>query len=89
MGAQDVHKGTDQREHKGANYAQIIHKEVKKAFRKHSHKCKKRRMNDSESDSDFDYSSWSHGSDSTGEWDMCKKRKLNVSVNDYAYPRPN
>ena len=20
---------------------------------------------------------------------MCKKRKLNVSVNDYTYPRPN
>ena len=45
------------REHEGANYAQMIHKEVKKAFRKQSHKCKKRCTNDSESDSDSDYSS--------------------------------
>ena len=36
---------------------QIIHKEVKKAFRKQSHKYKKRPANDSESDSDSDYSS--------------------------------
>ena len=39
-----------------------------------------------ESDSDSDYSSWSHGSDSTGELIMCKKHKLNVTVNDYTYP---
>ena len=42
------------REREGANYAQIICKEVKKAFRKQSHKRKKRRVNDSESDSDSD-----------------------------------
>jgi hypothetical protein len=47
---------SNQREHEGANFAQIIHKEVKKAFRKQSHKRKKRCMNDSESDSDSDYS---------------------------------
>ena len=45
------------REHEGANYAQIICKEVKKAFHKQSNRCKKRRVNDSESDSDSDYSS--------------------------------
>lgn len=45
------------RDCEGANYAQIIRKEVKKAFRKQSHKCKKRRANDSESDSDSDFSS--------------------------------
>jgi hypothetical protein len=44
------------RDREGANYAQIIRKEVKKAFRKQSHKRKKRRANDSESDSDSDYS---------------------------------
>jgi hypothetical protein len=47
---------SNQREREGANYAQIIHDEVKKAFRKHSHKCKKCHANDSESDSDSDYS---------------------------------
>jgi hypothetical protein len=47
---------SNQRECLGANYAQIICKEVKKAFRKHSHKHKKHRVNDSESDSDSDYS---------------------------------
>ena len=78
-----------ERECKGANFSQIIHKEVKKAFRKQSHKCKKWHANDSESDSDSDYSSWSHGSDSTGELIICKKCKLNVSVNDNTYPSPN
>jgi hypothetical protein len=48
---------SNQRERKGANFAQIICKEVKKAFHKHSHKCKERRTNNSESDSDSDYSS--------------------------------
>ena len=46
-----------QREREGANFAQIIRKEVKKAFRKQSNKRKKRRAQDSESDSDSDYSS--------------------------------
>ena len=46
-----------QREREGANFAQIIRKEVKKVFRKQSHKCKKCRANNSESDSDSDYSS--------------------------------
>ena len=45
------------RELKGANYAQIIYKEVKKAYRKQSHKHKKHCANDSESDSNSDYSS--------------------------------
>ena len=27
-----------------------------------------------------------NGSDSTGELDMCKKHKLNVTVKDYTYP---
>jgi hypothetical protein len=46
---------SNQRECKGANFAQIIRKEVKKAFHKQSHKHKKHRTNDSESDSDSDY----------------------------------
>ena len=50
------HRSKDnQRE--GANFAQLIRKEVKKAFRKQSHKHKKRRSNDSDSDCDSDYSS--------------------------------
>ena len=48
---------SNQRECEGTNIAQIIRKEVKKAFRKQSHKHKKRRANDSESDSNSDYSS--------------------------------
>ena len=40
----------------GANFAQLIRKEVKKAFRKQSHTRKKRHGNDSDSDSDSDYS---------------------------------
>ena len=43
---------SSQRERKGANYAQIICKEVKKAFGKDSSKRKKCHANDSESDSD-------------------------------------
>jgi hypothetical protein len=64
MGVQEAHKGTEIlietvqiRECKGANFAKIIRKEVKKAFCKQSHKRKKRRANESESDSDLDYSS--------------------------------
>ena len=76
------HRSKDnQRE--GANFAQLIRKEVKKAFRKQSHKHKKRRSNDSDSDCDSDYSSWSHGSDSTGELVQCKKRKINDSIDEY------
>ncbi len=45
------------RECEGANYAQLICKEVKKAFRKQSHKHKKHHVNNSESDSSSDYSS--------------------------------
>jgi hypothetical protein len=44
-------------ERKGANFAQIICKEVKKVLRKQSHKRKKNHANDSDSDSDSDYSS--------------------------------
>ena len=47
---------SNQRECKGANFAQIICKEVKKAFHKQSSKCKKRCANDLESDSDSNYS---------------------------------
>ena len=43
-------------QHQGANFAQLIRKEVKKAFRKQSHKRKKCHGNDSDSDSDSDYS---------------------------------
>ena len=71
----------------GANYAQLIRKEVKKAFRKQSHKRKKRHGNDSDSDSDSDYSSWRRGSDSTGEPVQYRKRKLNDSVNECTNPR--
>jgi hypothetical protein len=53
------------------------------------HKSKKRHANDSESDSDSDYRSLRHGSESTGQLYMCKKRKLNISVNDYTYPSPS
>ena len=48
---------SNQREREVYNFAQIICKEVQKAFHKQSNKCKKRRTNDSESDSDSDYSS--------------------------------
>ena len=48
---------SNQRECEGAHFAQIIYKEVKKAFHKQSHKRKKHRTNDSESDSNSDYSS--------------------------------
>jgi hypothetical protein len=47
---------SNQRACEGANFAQIVHKEVKKAFRKQSHKRKKHHANDSESDSDSDCS---------------------------------
>ena len=54
-GHMDKHH-SNQREHEGANFAQIICKEVKKVFHKQSHKHKKHHANDSESDSDSDYS---------------------------------
>jgi hypothetical protein len=41
----------------GASFVQIFLEELKKAFRKHSYKCKTHRTNDSESDDDSDYSS--------------------------------
>jgi hypothetical protein len=46
----DKHR-SNQRECEGANFAQIIRMEVKKAFCKQSHKCKNCLANDSESDS--------------------------------------
>jgi len=49
------HAGSSQREHEGVNYAQLDQKEVKKAFRKHSSKLKKRHTDDSESDRDSNY----------------------------------
>jgi hypothetical protein len=48
---------SNQRECEGANYVQIICKEVKKSFREHSQKLKKRHANNSESDSNSGYSS--------------------------------
>ena len=65
MGAQEVHEEMDmliktvqiRANTKGANFAQIFCKEVKKAFRKQSHKCKKHHTNYSESDSNSDYCS--------------------------------
>jgi hypothetical protein len=48
---------SNQREHKVANFAQIICKEVNKSFCKQLHKHKKHCMTDSESNSDSDYSS--------------------------------
>ena len=59
---------------KGANFVQIFHAKLKKAFCKHSHKCKKRCANELESNDDSDYSSWSRRSNSTGELDTSKKR---------------
>jgi hypothetical protein len=55
---------------------------VKKAFCKKLHKHNKSHTNDSESDSKSDCL-WSGRSDSMGKLHMCKKRKLNVSVNNY------
>ena len=49
------HSNTRDRE--GAKYAQIICKEVKKAFQMQSHKCKKRHAKDSDIGSNSDYSS--------------------------------
>jgi hypothetical protein len=89
MNRHDDKNHSNQREREGANYAQIIHKEVKKAFRMQSHNRKKHHGNDSDSNSDSYYNLWSHRSDNTGELHMCKKRKLNVSVNDYTYPNPS
>ena len=57
MNGHDDKNRSNQREREGANYAQIIHKEVKKAFCVLSHNRKKHHGNDSESDSDSDYRS--------------------------------
>jgi len=40
----------------GANFAQVVRKELKKALRKRASKRKKRREENSDSDSDSDYS---------------------------------
>eukprot|EP00804_Cyclotella_cryptica_P008522 CCRYP_007527-RA/>CCRYP_007527-RA protein AED:0.46 eAED:0.46 QI:0/-1/0/1/-1/1/1/128/120 len=55
-GAQ-VSPNSKERKPEGANFAQIVRAELKKALRKKSGKRKKRRANDSESDSDSDESS--------------------------------
>jgi hypothetical protein len=65
MGVQEAHKRnsrtdknhSNQREHEGANFAQIICNEVKKAFSKQSYKHKKHHANDSECASVSNYSS--------------------------------
>eukprot|EP00804_Cyclotella_cryptica_P029201 CCRYP_005341-RB/>CCRYP_005341-RB protein AED:0.20 eAED:0.20 QI:0/0/0/1/0/0/3/3948/361 len=49
--------GSKERKPEGANFAQIVRAELKKALRKKSSKHRKRRANDSESDSDSDESS--------------------------------
>eukprot|EP00804_Cyclotella_cryptica_P011053 CCRYP_013527-RA/>CCRYP_013527-RA protein AED:0.16 eAED:0.16 QI:0/-1/0/1/-1/1/1/0/84 len=48
---------SNERKPEGANFAQIVRAELKKALRKKSSKCKKRHANDSDSDSDSDESS--------------------------------
>ena len=60
--------------------------ELKKEFCKNSHKHKKHCANDLESNDDSDYGTQSHGSDSTGELDTCKKCKENDLVQNYTYP---
>jgi hypothetical protein len=55
-GPTDRHR-SNHREHEGANFAQILRKEVKRAFHKESNERKKPRAQDLESDSDSDYSS--------------------------------
>ena len=63
MGVQEAQRSghadkncSNQRERKGANFAQIICKEVKEAFCKQSHKRTKPCASDSESDSNSNYS---------------------------------
>ena len=38
----------------GANFAQLVRAEIKKAFHKHAHKYKKHHARDADSDSDSD-----------------------------------
>ena len=72
-----------ERKPEGINFAQIFGTELRKALCKESSKCKRRRTKESEIDSNSDDSSWSRGSDSTGELHTCKKSKLNAAVNSY------
>ena len=52
-GHADKHRSKEST-HKGANFAQIIRKEVRKAFCQQSHKRKKHRTHEYESDSESD-----------------------------------
>ena len=52
-GHADKHRSRESK-HEGATFAQIIQKEVRKAFRQQSHKCKKRRTHEYESDNESD-----------------------------------
>ena len=63
--------------------------EIKKALRKHSHKDKKCHAIDADKDSNSDNGTWRGESDSIGESNMCKKRKLNSLLEKYSYPSPN
>jgi hypothetical protein len=74
---------------KGVNFVQIFHAELKKAFHKHSHKCKKHRANELESNDDSNYSSWSRGSNSIRKLCPCKKLTLNKVVKNYPTPSPS
>jgi hypothetical protein len=55
-GHADKHHSKESK-HEGANFAQIIRKEVRKAFRQQSHKRKKHRTHEYKSDSKSDDSS--------------------------------
>ena len=79
MGAQEAHKGMH------ILIKTIQRKEVKKAFRKQSHKHKKCRANNSESDSHSTAVCEAMDQIAQGN-NVCKKCKLNVSVNDNTYP---
>ena len=66
-----------------------MHTKIKKALCKHLRKDKKYHTCDANSDRDFDNSTWRDGLDSTGEFNMCKKCKLNSLLEKYTYPSPN
>ena len=79
------------KEHDGANFAQITWWEDRKAFHtttKKFHWQKKCHVNDLESNDDFNYSSRSCGSDSTKELLTCKKTKLGDSIKKSIHPSP-
>ena len=84
----DKHRSKESKR-EGANFAQIIQKEVRKAFRQQSPKCKKRCTHEYESDSKSDESSQRCGSDSTGESIKCEKLKLTSYTINHTTPGLN